>query len=184
MLLNSSLERLTDYLDDLTTKETEMDDLAYEAPADQPTLMMTRTFDAPRRLVWKALSEPEHVVRWFGPHSHTNRAVTFDFREGGKWRIESTTPEGEMIGFFGEFREIAAPEKLTQTFAFDALPEGVYSLDTVVLEERDGKTVYRGTSIFQEISMRDGMIASGMDTGVREGFARLDEMLEDFKQQA
>ena len=74
--------------------------------------------------------------------------------------------------------------KVTQTFSFDQLPPGAHSVDTVELDESDGKTIYRATSILPDVEFRDGMIASGMDTGVREGFERLDAMLEEFKVRA
>ena len=182
--LSQSLDRLTRYLETLDLKGLTMDDLHYEIPADRPVLILTRTFNAPRALVWKALSEPDHVVRWFGPHRHRNRVLEFDWRVGGKWKIETTTPEGHVIVFFGEYREILAPETVTQTFSFDALPPDAYSVDTVVLEDHGERTVYRATSILPDIAARDGMLASGMDTGVREGFARLDAILEDFKAEA
>jgi uncharacterized protein YndB with AHSA1/START domain len=162
---------------------SKMDDLKYEMPADKPILIMTRTFNAPRALVWKAMSKAEHVVRWFGPHSHVNKVLEFDFKVGGKWRIETTTPDGRVIVFFGEFREIQPLKKLTQTFSFDGLPEGAHSVDSVVLEDHGDRTVYRATSTLPDIASRDAMMASGMDTGVREGFARLDAMLEEFKRQ-
>ena len=182
--LGASLDRLGDYLGLLKQKGTEMDDLEIKAPVGEPILIMTRTLDAPRALVWKALSEPEHVVRWWGPHGHKNRVLEFDWRVGGKWKVETTTPEGDVIVFFGEYREINKPEKVTQTFSFDQLPQGVYSVDTVVLEDQGDKTVYRASSTFPDIASRDGMIASGMEVGVREGFERLDQMLEEFKAHA
>ena len=89
--------------------------------------------------------------------------------------------ELNWLGTFDEYLEIVRPETVTQTFAFDALPPGVHSVDTVVLEDHGDKTVYRATSILPDIAARDGMMASGMDSGVREGFARLDAMLEEFK---
>lgn len=142
---------------------------------------MTRTLNAPRKLVWKALSEPEHLVRWWGPHGHKNKVLEFDWRVGGKWKIETKTPEGQVIVFFGEYREIVAPQKVTQTFSFDGLPKGAHSVDTVILEDRGDKTIYRATSILPDIASRDAMMASGMDVGVREGFERLDAMLVEFQ---
>jgi uncharacterized protein YndB with AHSA1/START domain len=159
-------------------------DLKIEAPKDDPIIVMTRTFNAPRELVWKAISEPEHAVRWWGPHSHKNRVLKWDWRVGGEWSIETTTPDGTVIVFFGEYREIAKPEKVTQTFSFDQLPPGAHSVDTVVLTEKDGKTIYHATSRVADFESRDAMLASGMEVGVVEGFERLDAMLEDFKQQA
>lgn len=160
-----------------------MPDLKIDAPAGQPVITMTRSFNAPRMLVWKAMSEPQHLVRWWGPHGHTNKALEFDFRVGGRWRIETTTTDGQVINFFGEFREIEAPRRLTQTFAFDGLPEGLYSVDTVELDEVDGRTIYRASSLMPDPASRDGMLESGMETGVVEGFERLDAMLEEFKAQ-
>ena len=177
---NASLDRLALYAEN-HSEDTKMHDLKIDAPSGQPEIRMTRSFNAPRALVWKAMSEPEHVVRWWGPHDHRNRALEFDFRVGGKWRIESTMSGGEVMNFFGEFREIEAPRRLTQTFAFDGLPEGVYSVDTVELEEVDGRTIYRATSLMPDLASRDGMLDSGMETGVVEGFERLDAILEEFK---
>lgn len=161
-----------------------MHDLKIEAPEDEPLIHMTRTFNAPRALVWKALSEPEHAVRWWGPHGHRNKVLNWDWRVGGEWKIESTMPDGSSIVFFGAYREIQKPEKVTQTFSFDQLPPGVHSIDTVVLEEHGDRTVYRATSIMPDIASRDGMLASGMEVGVVEGFERLDRMLEEFRASA
>ena len=160
-----------------------MDDLQIKAPVGEPFIVITRTLNAPRALVWKALSEPEHAARWWGPHVHKNRVLEWDWRVGGKWRIESAMPEGVIV-FFGEYREILEPEKVTQTFSFDQLPEGAHSIDSVVLEELGDRTVYRATSTLPDVASRDGMLASGMEVGVREGFERLDRMLEEFKADA
>jgi len=159
-------------------------DLKYEAPADQPVLIMTRTFEAPRELVWKAISEPEHAVRWFGPNGHRNRVLKWDWQVGGEWSIETTTAEGQVIVLFGAYQEIVKPQKVTQTFSFDGLPPGVHSVDTVELIESGSRTIYRATSLMPDVASRDGMLASGMDVGVREGFERLDAILEAFKAEA
>jgi uncharacterized protein YndB with AHSA1/START domain len=161
-----------------------MHDLKIEAPEGKPVILMTRTFNAPRALVWKAISEPEHAVRWWGPHSHKNKVLKWDWRVGGEWKIETTTPDGQVIVFFGEYREIEKPVKVTQTFSFDQLPPGMHSIDTVELIEKDGKTIYKATSIAPSMEARDGMLASGMEVGVVEGFERLDAMLQEFKAEA
>lgn len=161
-----------------------MHDLKIEAPEGEPTIIMTRTFKAPRALVWKALSEAEHAVRWFGPHSHRNKVLKWDWQVGGEWSIESTTPDGTVIVFFGEYREIDKPEKVTQTFSFNHLPPGVFSVDTVMLEDHGDTTVYRATSLAPGFEARDQMLASGMEVGVVEGFERLDAMLEALKADA
>jgi uncharacterized protein YndB with AHSA1/START domain len=178
---NASLNRLTDYLTIMRQETTMPHDLKIDAPAGKPFLTMTRTFNAPRALVWKALSEPEHAVRWFGPHSHKNEVLAWDWRVGGKWSVKSTMPDGNAITFFGEYLEIEKPVKVTQTFSFDQLPPGAHSVDSVTLIEKDGKTIYSAISTLPDVESRDAMIASGMEHGVVEGFERLDRMLEDWK---
>lgn len=177
---NASLNRLTDYLT-IMQKETKMHDLKIDAPVGKPFITMTRTFNAPRALVWKALSEPEHAVRWWGPHGHRNTVLEWDWRVGGKWKIRSDIPDGPTITFFGDYLEIEKPVKVTQTFSFDQLPPGAHSVDEVTLIEKDGKTIYRAVSTLPDVESRDGMIASGMEKGIVEGFERLDQMLEDWK---
>jgi uncharacterized protein YndB with AHSA1/START domain len=175
-----SLDQLESYLQRLKREERTMDDLKINAPEGEPVFTFTRTLKAPRELVWRALSQPEHVVAWFGPRGYQNDVLEFDFRVRGPWRIKTTMPTGETITFFGEFVEIARPAKVVQTFSFDQLPPGVHSVDTVELEEEDGVTIYRGHSRFPDIASRDAMIASGMEGGMREGFERLDELLEEW----
>lgn len=180
LLWNAALDRLTDYLPTMTQEETNMADLKITAPENSNTLYMTRTFNAPRALVWKALSEPEHAVRWWGPHGHTNKVLHWDWRVGGSWRIE-TVADGQTIVFFGDYLKIEKPTKVSQTFSFDQLPPGMHSVDTVELIEEGSKTIYKASSVFPDVASRDGMLASGMETGVVQGFERLDAMLEDWK---
>lgn len=183
-LLSERLDRLTAYLEQIKKGDTKMHDLKIVAPAGEPIIVMTRSFKAPRELIWKALSEPEHVIRWWGPHTHRNKVLEFDWRVGGKWRIQSTLPNGNSITFFGEYIEIGKPNTVTQTFSFDGVPDGGYSVDTVVLEQVGDRTLYIGVSRLPNVEARDGMIASGMEVGVVEGFERLDRMLEEFKTEA
>jgi uncharacterized protein YndB with AHSA1/START domain len=184
LIWSSRLDRLTQYLATLMQKEETMDDLKIEAPASQPTITLTRTLNAPRRLVWKAFSEPEHIIAWWGPHSHTNRVLAFDFRVGGTWRFESTTPQGQVVIFHGEIRAIEPPRLIAQTFGVEGMFGDAFSLDTVTLEEIGDRTLYRNVSVMPDLASRDGMLASGMETGVRQGFERLDAMLEAFKADA
>jgi uncharacterized protein YndB with AHSA1/START domain len=159
-----------------------MDDLDIIAPADEPVITLTRTFDAPLRLVWKAISEPEHLVRWWGPHGHKNRVLQFDWRVGGGWKIESTTPDGRVIVFYGAYRGSEPPRRTVQTFAVVGLFDDAYTVETLTLTEIDGRTRYHSVSRFTDMAGRDGMIASGREGGVREGFERLDTMLKEWKQ--
>lgn len=177
---NASLNRLSDYLTIMQT-ESRMHDLKIDAPVGKPFLTITRTFNAPRALVWKALSEPEQAIRWWGPHGHKNKVLAWDFRVGGKWKIESIVTDGSKIVFFGDYLEIEAPSKLTQTFSFDQLPPGAHSVDATTLTEKHGKTIYTSVSTLPDVESRDAMVASGMEVGIVEGFERLDAMLEEWK---
>ncbi len=179
----TSLERLTAYIETLKQEidMTDKKDLKIEAPAGEPHMVLTRTFDAPRSLVWRALSQPEHVIRWWGPHNHANKVLRFDWRVGGGWRIQSSMPDGTIIVFHGEYREIEPEWKTVQTFAVEGMYDGQYSVETLTLEEIDGKTVYKVVSVLPDVASRDGMLQSGMEVGVVQGFERLDAILVELK---
>lgn len=176
-----SLDRLTDYIAHLRDKERPMTDLKIVAPPGESYIVLTRTFNAPLALVWRAVSEPEHIVRWWGPHGYKNRVLELDFRVNGIWKIETTTQEGHVVVFHGEYREIEPPSKVVQTFGVEGMYDGAYSVDTLTLEEIDGKTQYKVVSVLPDVAARDGMMASGMEVGVIDGFERLDSILEEFK---
>lgn len=180
---SGSFDRLADYLERLTKerKMTDKKDLRIDAPTGENFIVLTRTFNAPRSLVWRALSQPEHIVRWWGPHGHANKVLHFDWRVGGSWRIQSAMPDGTIIVFHGDYREIEPEWKTVQTFAVEGMYDGQYSVDTLTLEEVDGKTIYRVRSELPDVASRDGMLQSGMEVGVVEGFERLDAILEEFK---
>ncbi|RYE88745.1 MAG: hypothetical protein EOP19_00390 [Hyphomicrobiales bacterium] len=178
-----SLDRLTDYLDTLSKerKMSDKKDLNIDAPAGEKFMVLTRTFNAPRSLVWKALSQPEHIIRWWGPHGHANKILHFDWRVGGSWRIQSSMADGMVIVFHGDYREIEPEWKTVQTFAVEGMYDGAYSVESLTLEEVDGKTLYKVVSELPDVAARDGMLQSGMEVGVVEGFERLDAILEEFK---
>jgi len=100
---------------------------------------MTRTFDAPRGLVWEALSKPEHMREWWGPRGFTMPVCEIDLRVGGAYRFVPKGPDGAEYGFRGEYREIVPPERIGWTFEFEGMP-GSISVDTMTLTEEDGKT--------------------------------------------
>jgi uncharacterized protein YndB with AHSA1/START domain len=144
-------------------------------PSDRE-IVMTRVFDAPRELVFQAHSSCEHMKQWWGPRRYTVVDCKLDFRPGGAWRIVHHGPEGEEYGFRGEFREIAPPERIVWTFEFEGMP-GHVSVDTLTLEEQDGKTKLTATSVFDSVEDRDGMLKSGMEEGAAETWDRLAEYL-------
>ena len=144
-------------------------------PAERE-LVITHEFNAPRQLVYEALTKPEHVKHWYGPRSLTMVSCEIDLRVGGKWRFVVRDPAGTEHGFSGEYREIVAPERIVSTECYEPLAEHEY-LATLTLEERDGKTFLKNVLSYKSQEDRDGHVASGMEPGMRETYQRLDELL-------
>jgi uncharacterized protein YndB with AHSA1/START domain len=141
-----------------------------------PLILISREFDAPRDLVFRAYADPELLVQWLGPRDLTMTVDEYDVRDGGRWRYISTDAQGNEYGFHGVFHGTPSPDGIVQTFEFEGVP-GHVSLDTFTLEEQDGKTLLRSVSSFQSVEDRDGMVASGMERGVYDSYERLTELL-------
>jgi uncharacterized protein YndB with AHSA1/START domain len=141
----------------------------------------SRVFDAPRRLVFEAHAKCEHVRRWWGSRDTPMVACEMDFRPGGKWRFVLRKPSGFEIAFFGEYREIVAPERFVWTFGFDGMPPGPPGLETYTFTEHEGKTTLVAVGHFTSIESRDGAIASGMEQGAAETWDRLAELLRELR---
>jgi uncharacterized protein YndB with AHSA1/START domain len=145
-------------------------------------LFITREFDAPRGLVFKAHIDPDLYVQWLGPRGYEMTLETFEPHSGGRYRYIHKDKDGNEFGFHGVFHEISE-DLLIQTFEFEGLPErGHVILDTMRLEELPGNRT-RATiqSVYQSVSDRDGMVQSGMERGVNEGYERLDDILVKMK---
>jgi uncharacterized protein YndB with AHSA1/START domain len=143
-------------------------------------IVITREYDAPRELVFRAYVEPELLVKWLGPRELTMRIEEYDVRNGGRWRYVSTDPEGNEFGFHGVFHGTPTPGGFVQTFEFEGTP-GHVALETATFEDLDGRTLVRSVSSFQSVEDRDGMVASGMEGGVRTSDERLTELLADLQ---
>ncbi len=151
------------------------------APQKDREIVLTREFDAPRELVFKAMTDPKHIPNWWGPRKYTTIVDKLEVRPGGKWRFINRGPEGETA-FRGEYREIVPNERIVWTFEWEGLP-GHTSVDTAVLEDLgNGRTRLTATSVFANTEDRDGMLQSGMETGARESYERLDEILAQLRQ--
>lgn len=137
-----------------------------------------REFDAPRELVWEAYTDAEMLSEWLGPRRLRMTVQEMDVRTGGSYRYTHESEEGDPYVFFGEFREVDPPRLLVQTFQWegnDAPP----SLDRVEFEELDGdRTRIVVTGTFDSKESRDAILEAGMEKGVREGYEKLDELLE------
>lgn len=176
---NEKMDRLTAYLTQLMEKEMALPNLKIDAPANEPIVIATRDFQAPRALVWKVMTQPEHVARWWGTEGQRNNITDFDVRPGGKWRVESHDPDGNVYIFVGEYREVAEPEKFVWTFGMENMFFGKTLVETHTFEEENGITHYKSVSNFDTIEDRDGMVASGMEKGMVHGFAVIDDILAE-----
>ncbi len=143
-------------------------------------LFITREFDAPQELVFKAFTHPELYTRWLGPRGFTMTLDRFEPRSGGRWRYIHKDVKGNEYAFHGVYHEITAPERVIDTFEFEGLPErGHVSLETAKFEVLPGgRTRLKIQSVFQSVADRNGELQSGMEEGVSDSFDRLDELLE------
>jgi uncharacterized protein YndB with AHSA1/START domain len=139
---------------------------------------LTRTFDAPRALVWEAMTRPEHLARWWGPRGSTVEHLAMDFRPGGAWRFVLRTPDGKESPFKGVYREIVPPERVVQTFIYDVdVIRDFEAVETLTLTEHRGKTTIAVTVRHQTPESRDGHLYSGMEAGAGQSYDRLAELL-------
>lgn len=153
------------------TPETEI-----VADKDLPMVRITREFDAPPEKVFLAHTDPELVKQWLGPRRLEMKIDHYDCRTGGSYRYLHIA-DGEEYGFRGAFHEVRPNELIVQTFTFEGMPDSV-SLEKMVFEDLgNGRTRLVATSLVDSFEDRNAFLASGMETGVREGYERLDEIL-------
>ncbi len=145
-------------------------------------LVITHEFNAPRKLVYAALTTPEHVKNWYGPRVMKMVSCVMDVRVGGKWRFVTLAPDGSEHAFSGEYHEIVPLERIVNTERYEPMAEHEY-LATLTLEERGGKTFLRNVLSYQSQADRDGHVNSGMEPGMRETYQRLDELLAEMVEQ-
>jgi uncharacterized protein YndB with AHSA1/START domain len=150
------------------------DDMKVAAVGERE-IVITRTFNAPRALVYEALTNPEHVKNWWGPRQYGAVSAVGEFRAGGRYRYAQNGPDGE-VAFSGEVRE-ASPERIVYVEEYEAMP-GHEALVTVTLDERDGKTLLTMRGVYQSKEDRDAVIASGMEWGARLSYLQLDEVID------
>lgn len=142
-----------------------------------PTIVITREFEAPPERVFRAHTDPDLVVQWLGPRSLSMEIERYDARTGGSYRYLNRDDDGNEYAFHGVFHEVRPVERIVQTFTYEGMPDSV-SLETAVFEDLGGRTRLTATSLLDSVESRDGMIASGAETGIREGYERLDELLD------
>jgi len=142
-------------------------------------LVITRVFDAPRRLVYDAHTKPELVRQWLlGPPGWSMPVCDMDVRVGGKYRwVWRKDSDGSQMGMGGVYREVVAPERLVATERFDEAWYAGEGLNTLVLVEKGGRTTLTQTTRYESQEARDAVIKSGMEQGVTASYDRLDAVL-------
>jgi uncharacterized protein YndB with AHSA1/START domain len=139
-------------------------------------VVITRVINAPRDRVYQAHVDPELFRQWVGPRELTMNLVEMNPTPGGRYRYTHADAEGNEYGFRGVFHDLKENESIVQTFEFEGMP-GHVCLESLKLEDADGGTLITATSVFQSVEDRDGMVQSGMETGVDEGYEKLEELL-------
>lgn len=148
-----------------------------EADPTLPIIRTTRDFAATPAQLFRAHTDPDLFVQWIGPNAMNTRIEHWDARSGGSWRFVSTH-DGTEFGFHGTFHDVRQ-DRIVQTFTFDGDPDGV-ALETLWFEDLgDGRTRLRAQSLVDSFESRDAWLRSGMESGVNEGYAKLDALLFD-----
>jgi uncharacterized protein YndB with AHSA1/START domain len=146
------------------------------APEGVPFIDIEREFDAPVEALFRAHSDPELFTKWLGPRGYEMELAEFDFSTGGRYRYIHRTNDREFA-FHGVFHVVRENEFVIQTFEYEDWPD-VVSLESMTFERLDGnRSRLKGHSVYPTVEGRDGMVQSGMERGVVEGYEQLDEVL-------
>ncbi len=174
---NESLDKLDEYLRTGTVSAPRT--VLIANPGVQE-VTIRRAFDAPRDLVFRAFTEAGLISQWWGPARYRTEVEVLGARRGGSWRFIQHDEEGNEFSFRGVFHEVQAPELIIQTFEYEPM-YGHVQLQTMRLEEREGRTFMDSKSVYLSVEDRDGQLSAGMESGMNEGYERLDALLEEMK---
>ena len=152
------------------------DSFKVTTPSDRE-IRLTRLFDAPRRLIFEAMTGPEHIRQWWGAldEGYSVPVCEVDLRLGGAWRFVNRTPKGKLVAFNGVYREIAPPERLVFTEIFEEYPD-TESVVTAVFTEENGKTRLTVTVLYPSLEVRDMVLKTGMEKGAGLSYDHLEEV--------
>ncbi len=160
-----------------TTSTTSTPGTLIEADPNIPTVRIVREFDAPVELVYRAHVEPALVQQWMGPRSIDMDIEKWDMRTGGEYRYTALRDGEEVAHFYGSIHRVWENERIVQTFGFEEMPEAV-ALETLELHDLgNGRTRLEILSVVESMEAQAGMMASGMEVGINEGYAALDTLL-------
>jgi uncharacterized protein YndB with AHSA1/START domain len=149
-------------------------DTTFTTPSDRE-IVITRSFDAPRELVFAAFTQPEHLPNWMGPAAFTMVTCEIDLRVGGAYRWAWSGSDGSVMAMGGTYLEVSPPERIVAVESFDDFPGE--TRNTIVFSEQDGRTTATVTVLYDSPEARDATLASGMKDGMTEGYERLEELL-------
>jgi uncharacterized protein YndB with AHSA1/START domain len=146
-------------------------------------ILITREFDAPRHLVYKAWTTPELVRRWWSARRGAVTVADIDLRVGGAWRFVMIADNGMEVGFHGEYREIVPNERLVSTEIFEGLPDGDSdpALNTLTLEEEGGRTMLTLLVQTETKEQRDAIVESGMEDGLQDALDLVEEVAQSLR---
>jgi uncharacterized protein YndB with AHSA1/START domain len=161
----------------MTTTSSTPNALTVTAPDGLPFIDFEREFDHPVEKVFEAHRDPELFTQWIGPEGEPMELREYEFRTGGRYRYLSKDADGTEYAFNGVFHVVRDNEFAIQTFEFEGYPD-VVSIESLTFERLDGdRTRLRGHAVYPSLEARDGMVSSGMQTGMDQGYAKLDELL-------
>ncbi len=163
-----------------TKADSTMAKAEYVIESGKQEIIITRVFDAPRELVFKAYTDPKLLSQWFGPREYTTTVDKMEARPGGLWRFVQRNESGDEFAFHGVHHDVVAPERIVATFEFEGVP-GHVLLQSVTFEPLGQKTRMVEQLLFQSVADRDGMVASGMQRGSDDSMDRMAEILETLK---
>jgi uncharacterized protein YndB with AHSA1/START domain len=157
------------------TRANEVGATTVTTPSDRE-VVLTRVIDAPRRLVFAAYTDPEHVPHWMlGPDGWSMPVCEIDLRPGGQWHFVWRRPNGEEMEMRGEYREIDPPERIVNTESWGG--EWPETLNTLILTEHDGQTTITQRVLYPSQDARDAALGTGMKDGASISYARLETYL-------
>lgn len=151
-----------------------------ESPSDQPIIIMSRTFYAPRATVWVAFTTPEHVTKWYGGHGFANPVCEMDVRPGGRWRHTMRTPDGTELKMDFVYVEVLRPEKLVWKNASHPKPPApglLNVINTVTLEDAGKQTKWKLVALFDSIADRDLALGNGFTRVITQGSEKLNDLV-------
>jgi uncharacterized protein YndB with AHSA1/START domain len=154
-----------------------MPNFRLKAEPGKQDLTITYEFNAPAARVFKAMTDPKMIEKWWGPSIYTTVVDQLEPKAGGQWRFINRAADGGEFGFHGVFHQVEPARRIVQTFEFEGVP-GHVSLESMTMEERDGKTFVTAHSVYQSVEDREGMMqGGGMEAGARESYERLEKVL-------